>query len=32
MGLFKTDLFRSFLAGFGVTALVMATHIVPKLL
>ena len=31
MGLFKADLYRSFLAGFGVTALVMATQILPGL-
>ena len=32
MGLFKPDLYRSFFFGFGVTALVMAAQIVPKLL
>jgi len=31
MGLFKPDLFRSFLLGFGATAMVMAAQIVPQL-
>jgi len=30
MGLFTPDLFRSFFAGFGVTALVLAAIIVPQ--
>lgn len=32
MGLFKPDLFRSFFAGFGVTAVVMAAQIASQLL
>lgn len=28
MGLFKPDLFRSFLLGFGVTAVIFGMHIV----
>ncbi len=31
MGLFTADFFRSFLAGFGIAAAVMAVHIVPQL-
>jgi hypothetical protein len=31
MGLFKPDFFRSFLLGFGATAVVMAAQIVPQL-
>lgn len=31
MGLFTSELYRSFLLGFGVTALVMAFNLVPKL-
>jgi hypothetical protein len=31
MGLFKSDLFRSFFLGFGVTAFVMAANLLPKL-
>ena len=31
MGLFKPDLFRAFLFGFGITALILATQIVAKL-
>ena len=31
MGLFKPDLFRSFILGFGATAMVMAAQIVPQL-
>jgi len=30
MGLFTPGAFRSFLAGFGVTALILAAHIVPQ--
>jgi len=32
MGLFKPDLYRSFFLGFGVTALGMATQILPRVL
>jgi len=32
MGLFKPDLFRAFFFGFGITALILATQIVTKLL
>ena len=31
MGLFTADLFRSFFVGFGVTAVVLAAHMVPQL-
>ena len=31
MGLFTPDLFRSFFAGFGVTAVIMGAIIVPQL-
>ena len=31
MGLFTPDLYRSFLLGFGVTALMLAAQIVPQL-
>ncbi len=31
MGLFTAELYRSFLLGFGVTALVMAVSLVPGL-
>jgi len=31
MGLFTADFFRSFFVGFGVTAAVLAAHIVPQL-
>jgi len=31
MDLFKPDLFRAFFVGFGVTAAVLALHIVPQL-
>jgi hypothetical protein len=31
MGLFTGELYRSFLAGFGVTAAVLAAHILPQL-
>ena len=31
MGLFTADVFRSFAAGFGVTAAIMAVFIVPQL-
>ena len=31
MGLFKADLYRAFLVGFGTTAIVMAAHFVPHL-
>ena len=30
MELFTSDLFRSFFAGFGVTALILAAIIVPQ--
>jgi len=30
MGLFTPDLFRSFFIGFGVTAAILAAHIVPQ--
>jgi hypothetical protein len=32
MDLFTSDLFRSFFAGFGLTALVMMIAVVPQLL
>ena len=32
MGLFKPDLYRAFLVGFGITALVMAAQFVPHLI
>jgi len=32
MDLFTADLFRSFLVGFGLTAIVLALSIVPELL
>jgi hypothetical protein len=32
MGLFKPDLYRSFLFGFGLTALVLAVKMVPHLI
>jgi hypothetical protein len=31
MGLFTPDLFRAFFIGFGVTAAILAAHIVPRL-
>jgi hypothetical protein len=31
MGLFTAELYRSFFAGFGVTALVLAAHILPQI-
>lgn len=31
MGLFTPELYRSFLLGFGVTAIVMAAHLLPQL-
>lgn len=31
MSLFTPDLFRSFFAGFALTAAIMAAHIVPQL-
>jgi hypothetical protein len=31
MGLFTSELYRSFLAGFGVTAVVLAVQILPRL-
>jgi hypothetical protein len=31
MGLFKPDLYRSFFFGFGVTAMVMAANLLPRL-
>jgi hypothetical protein len=31
MGLFTAELYRSFLAGFGVTAVVMAASILPHM-
>ena len=31
MGLFTADLFRSFFVGFGVTAVVLAVHVMPSL-
>jgi hypothetical protein len=31
MGLFTPDLFRSFFAGFAITAAALAAHIVPQL-
>ena len=31
MGLFTPDFFRSFFAGFGLTAAVLAAHFVPQL-
>ena len=32
MGLFTPDLFRSFFAGFGLTAAILAFHILPQTL
>jgi len=32
MGLFKPDLYRAFLLGFGITSIVMAAQFVPQLL
>ncbi len=32
MGLFKPDLYRAFLAGFGLTAAVLAVQIGPNLI
>jgi hypothetical protein len=32
MGLFAPDFFRSFFLGFGVTALVLGSQIVPQIL
>jgi hypothetical protein len=32
MGLFKPDLYRSFLVGFGLTAAVLAVQMVPHLI
>ena len=31
MGIFKADLFRAFLVGFGVTAAVLGIQMVPAL-
>jgi len=31
MGLFTPDLFRAFFLGFGLTAAILAVHIVPQL-
>jgi hypothetical protein len=31
MGLFTPDFFRSFFLGFGVTAVILAAHLVPPL-
>ena len=31
MNLFGTDLYRSFLAGFGITAIVLAVDILPQI-
>lgn len=31
MNLFSSDLYRSFFLGFGVTAIILAMNIVPKL-
>ena len=31
MGLFTSELYRSFLVGFGVTAVVLAANIMPQL-
>ena len=31
MGLFTSELYRSFFLGFGVTAVVLAANILPKL-
>ena len=31
MGLFKPDLFRAFFVGFGITALILATQMLPRL-
>ena len=31
MDLFNSELYRSFLAGFGVTAVIMAVNILPQL-
>ena len=31
MGLFKSDLYRAFFLGFGITSFVMAAHFVPHL-
>jgi len=30
MGLFKPDLFRAFFFGFGITALILAAQILPR--
>jgi hypothetical protein len=32
MGLFRSDLYRSFFLGFGLTALVLAVKMVPNLI
>lgn len=31
MELFKPDLYRAFFAGFGVTAVILATQIIPAI-
>ena len=31
MGLFTAELYRSFFAGFGVTAIVLAANILPQI-
>jgi hypothetical protein len=31
MGLFTAELYRSFFLGFGVTAIILAATIIPKL-
>ena len=31
MGLFKPDLFRAFFIGFGITAVILAGQILPRL-
>ncbi len=31
MGLFKPDLYRAFILGFGITALLLAAQFVPNL-
>ncbi len=31
MGLFTAELYRSFFLGFGVTAAVLAAHILPQM-
>ena len=31
MGLFKPDLFRAFFIGFGITAVILAAQMLPRL-